>query len=107
MRRRGRIARGWFYSAKKSRSSPALGVPDNLVVNPGVSFLQPVPQPRAWLPAEMFFDQRVVAVASVDALGRFQIVTPLEFDPRDALDDVHELIDAHQFVAPQVQRLDD
>ena len=56
-----------------------------LVVNPGVGLLQPGSQGRIGFPIEILLDQRVVAVAAVDAFGSAQVVIPLQLDPSDAL----------------------
>src|SRR6266487_3050468 len=78
----------------------------DLVVNPTVGFFQAVPQPDAWRPAQTLFDERVVAVATVHALGRFQVIIALQLHAGDPLDEIHQLIDGDQFVAAQVERFD-
>ena len=45
-----------------SRAAPLTHV---LLVNPSISLLQPTGKRRAWFPVEIFFNQRVVAVASI------------------------------------------
>src|SRR5258706_166246 len=77
------------------------------VVNSPVGFFQPIPKPNVRLPAKVFLDHRVVTVAAIDALGRFQIVGTLKLDARDCLDDVHQSIDGYNLVAPEVDRLND
>src|SRR5262249_11489399 len=52
-------------------------------------------------------DQRIVAVAAAYALGRVELVLPLEFHAGDLLDDVDKPVDAHQLVGADIQRLDD
>src|SRR5947209_8167790 len=58
----------------------------DLVVNPGVGLLQPVPQPGPRRPAEQRLDPGVVAVAAVDPLGGTQVVRPFQLDAGDVLD---------------------
>ncbi len=70
---------------------------DDLIVDPAVGFLHAVAQPRARLPAKHLLDERVVGVASVHAFRRIELVVVLEFDARDFLQDIGELVDAHLF----------
>src|SRR3981081_718339 len=73
-------------------------------MNPGVSLFQTILQPYARFPTQKLFDQSIIAIPSVDSLWRLEVVTPLELDPRDALDDVNQAVNSHQFIAAQVQR---
>src|SRR6267143_2956770 len=66
-----------------------------LVVNPPISFLKTQPQGRIRLPVEIFLDQSVVAVSAVHTLRRGEIVFALEFDPRNLLGEIDQLIDGH------------
>src|SRR5688500_12610743 len=50
----------------------------HLVVDPAVGDLEAVAEPRVRLPAEDLVDQRVVAVAAVDALGGVEVVAAFE-----------------------------
>ena len=58
------------------------------------------PGPRAAAMAgsqfEIFLDQRVVAVAAIDAFGRIQIVVALQLDAGDVFHNVDQLVDADQ-----------
>src|SRR5712692_4912390 len=80
---------------------------DHLVVNPAVGFLQAVAQTDAGFPAQILLNERVVAVTAVHALGRVQVVGPLQLDTGDRLHDVHQPVDGDQFVAAQIDRLED
>src|SRR5580658_2479346 len=64
-----------------------------LIVNPGVGLLEAHSKRNSRFPIEIFLDQGVIAVSSVDAPRSRQIVPAHQFDPRDLLDDVDELID--------------
>src|SRR5262249_40202064 len=77
----------------------------HLIVNPPVGFLHAVTEPDRRRPAHLPLDLRVVAAASADAFRRTQVVAPLEFHAGDALDDVEQLIDGHELVAADVERL--
>src|SRR5438477_370898 len=88
-------------SHAKLRSRVASDIPDgvllgvaraDLVVNARVRLFQSVAQLRARLPAEYFFDQRVVAVAAVHSLWSLEVVLPLELLTGDVFHDVHELV---------------
>src|SRR5438034_2990502 len=79
----------------------------DLVINPAVGLFHAVTKAGAGLPAEVLPKKRVVAVATVDTLGRLQIVNALELGAGDLFNDVHQLVDGHQFAAPQVDRLED
>ena len=52
-------------------------------------------------------DQRVVAVAAADALGRGEVVVPRQRDAGDPLDDVDEFVDRDQLLGADVERLPD
>jgi len=69
----------------------------HLLVNPAVGFLHAVAQPRVRFPAEIFFDQRIIAVTAVDTFGRRKIVAPFQFNLGDVFHDVDELIDRDEF----------
>src|SRR5437588_10942309 len=60
----------------------------HLIVNPPVGLLQPVGQPRAWLPMQELLDEGVVGVAAVDAFGGGEVVGAFELHVGDLLDDV-------------------
>ena len=77
---------------------------DDLVVNPGVGFFQAVPKAYTRLPAQILFDQRVVAVAAVDTFRSFEVVRALELDSSDAFYDVDQAIDGDDLVAAEVER---
>ena len=78
-----------------------------LVVDPGVRLLEPGGERRARLPAESLADERVVGVAAAHALGRIEVVAPLEPHAGDLLDDVDELVDRHELGGAEVDRLVD
>src|SRR5882724_840569 len=80
---------------------------DVSLVNPGVGLLHAVAQGRAGRPPEEPLDPRVVAVATVDPLGRAEVVFPPESGARDLFDKVVKAVDRHQLVAAQIQRLVD
>src|SRR5439155_18811583 len=80
---------------------------DVSVVNPGVGLLHAVAQGRAGRPPQEPLDPRVVAVATVDPLGRAEVVFPPEPGAPDLLDKVVKAVDRYQLVAAQVQRLVD
>src|SRR6266576_594508 len=79
----------------------------HLIVDPCVCFFEAVSQADTWLPTEVFADERVITVASIDAFGSVEIVTPFQFYARDVLDDIDQLVDGNEFAAPEVDRLDD
>src|SRR6266567_8799507 len=80
---------------------------DHLAVNPLISFLQPVAEPNAGSPSQILPDQRIVAIAAIDPLGRLQIVSAFELDARDVLHDVNQPVDRDNLAAAQVYRLAD
>src|SRR5688572_11872539 len=83
-----------------------LGLPArHLVLDPAVGDFKAVAQLRVRLPAEDLVDQRVVAVAAVDALGRVEVVAAFELDAADVLGDVDELVDRDAFGAAEVDRV--
>src|ERR1043166_3721359 len=79
----------------------------DLVVDPRVGFFQAIAQTDVRFPVQIFFDQRVVAVAAVHALGRLEIVPALELDAGDGFDDVDEAVDRDDFAAAEVDRFED
>ena len=79
----------------------------HLVFDPGVGLRQAVAQADGGLPAEYFLNERVVAVAAVDALGGVEVVVALELDAGDLFDDVDELVDGDQFAGAEVDGLED
>src|SRR5258706_1102206 len=84
---------------------PLAGAGGHFAKDPVVGFLHPGAQWRRGGPAEPRRYEGVVAVAATHALGRAQVVFPLEPDAGDVLDDIDELVDRHQLAAAQVQRL--
>src|SRR5882762_8006674 len=80
---------------------------DHLVVNPPVGLLETVAQRDRRRPSELLLDQRVVAAAAAHTLGRVEIVPAPELRAGDAFDDVDELIDRHELVAADVDRIAD
>src|SRR5215211_7115503 len=79
----------------------------HLVVDPPVGFFEPVTQTNGRLPAEVTFDQRIVAVAPVDSFWGFQVVVSFELESGNVLDDVHQPIDRNYFAAAEIDRFDD
>ena len=79
----------------------------DLVVDPAIGLLHAVAKRDARRPAETLHDQRVVAVAAVDALRGGQVVSALQFDAGNVFDDVHQLVDRDRLVAAEIERLDD
>src|SRR5438094_7383577 len=77
----------------------------HLGVNPAIGLFHSCAQGDRWRPAEALLDERVVAVAAADALGRVQLVPALQAYAGDFLDDIDELVDGDQLVASEVQRL--
>src|ERR1700722_10620189 len=70
--------------------------------DPFIGFLETVAETDRWSPSEIFLYEGIVTVTAVDALGGFQVVTALELDAGDALDDVHQLVDGNEFAAAEV-----
>src|SRR5712671_2330096 len=85
------------------RSLASLG--NHLIMNPAVGALQAVAQAGGRFPLVNLLNEAVVAVAAVHAFWRGEIVAALQFHPGDALDDVDELIDTHQFATTKIQRI--
>ena len=79
----------------------------DLVVDPAIGFFHADAELGVGLPVHELFDEGVVAVAAVDALGGLEIVGAFELDAGDVFDDVDELVDGDQFVAAEVDGLDD
>src|SRR2546421_2852776 len=71
----------------------------HLIVDPAIGALQTITQTRRRFPVKNFPNQCVVAVASVYAFRRGEIVTPLEFQPRDVFHQIDQLIDRNELVA--------
>src|ERR1043166_6138807 len=90
-----------MHAFRRRASRPITRAPD-LVLDPTVGLVQSIAEPDAGGPTKIFLDKRVVAVATVHALGGLEIVMALELDPGDLLPDVHQLIDRNQFVAAEV-----
>src|SRR5262249_35090600 len=88
------------------KSAPAFARPV-LLEDPGVGAAHAFAQREARLPAEPLLDQRVVAVAPVDALRRAQVVAPRELHARDLLHHVHQLFDGDELARAEVDRLVD
>src|SRR5688572_11860652 len=81
--------------------------PDVFVVDPAVGPLHPVPQAYRRLPAQLPLDHGVVRIPAVDALGRPEVVRPLQLDAGDLLDDAHQLVHGDQLARAEVDRLQD
>src|SRR5437879_13444659 len=80
---------------------------EHLVFDPGVGQGEAFSQTDGRRPVEFFLNERVVAVAAVDAFGGAEIVAALEFDAGDLFDDVDELVDGDEFVGAELERLGD
>ena len=52
-----------------------------LIVNPGVGLLETCAERCVGLPMEIALDQRVVAIAAIDAFGSVQVVLALSLMP--------------------------
>lgn len=72
---------------------------DELVVDPGVSLLEPLSERNRGLPAQLPLDYSVVAGAAAHAFRRIEVVGPFELDVRDLLHDVDEPVDRHHLCA--------
>src|SRR5581483_3834408 len=88
---------GWLLVRCKSvyrlREGESLcGFRRHLLVNPRVGPLESVAQTRGRFPAKNFLDERVVAVAAVNAFRRFQVVTAFQFHACDVFDKIDKLI---------------
>src|SRR5581483_1535861 len=94
----------WFTEIRWKRARSAFLA--HLIVNPAVGLLHSVPEFRGGFPAKKLFDERIVAVAAFDSLGRTQVVTPLELDSRDVLHHVDQLVDRNQLAAAKVERFE-
>src|SRR5262249_3808863 len=92
-------------AASAASQQPARSLFGHLIVNPTVGFFQAVAQADRWLPTEQLFDQRIVAVAAINAFRRLEIIRALQLDARDSLNDVHQSIDRYQFAAAQIDWL--
>ena len=77
---------------------------DVLAEDPVVRLLHPTSQTDAGLPAEVLLDQRVVAVATVDALRGVEIVVALQLDTGDFLEHVDEAVDRRELARTEVDR---
>src|SRR5262249_43673465 len=78
-----------------------------LIVDPTVGLFEPRAQRGVRLPAEVLLDERVVAVASVHALGSAQIVVSFKPDAGKALRQVHQLIDGDGLARTEVDGFQD
>src|SRR5713226_1172839 len=78
-----------------------------LVVDPAVSLLHALAEPNGRFPAERVPHPVVVGVASVDSLWGAEVVAALEMNTGDLFDDVHELVDGHQFAGPEIDWFQD
>src|SRR5579863_7514682 len=72
------------------------------VVNPRIGLFEALPEGNVGLPVKIFLDERIVAVAAVDPLGRAEIVVALEFDAGDILGNRNEVVDGDAFAAAEV-----
>src|SRR5437016_451982 len=61
----------------------------DLVADPLVRLFHPITQADGRFPMELFQDQRVVAIASADALRCIEVVFSLELHPGDVLGNIH------------------
>src|SRR5207245_2994505 len=93
---------------KRHRARLGAGIAVNhLVIDPAVGLLEAVAKAGVGLPAEDLFDEGVVGVAAVDALGGREVVVAFELDAADLLDDIDELIDADHFAGADIDWLDE
>ncbi len=79
---------------------------EHFALDPGVSFRKTVMKANRRRPAKLLFDQGIVAVSTVDALRRTEIVVTLELDAGEAFSQINELIDCHQFIRTKIQWLE-
>src|SRR5688572_29861233 len=78
---------------------------EELIIDPGVRALHAVAQARAGLPVEVAADERVVAIAAVDAPGGVELVATLKPNAGDLFDHVDQAVDRHQLVGSEVDGL--
>lgn len=95
---------GW-KSPRAASDDTRLG--GHLVVDPTVSLLEPSAKCDRRLPAKSVEDHRVVAVATTHTRWRAEIITALESDPCDVLDEIDKPIDRDSLGATDVDRLID
>src|SRR5207244_2032642 len=76
----------------------------HLVVDPAIGLFQAFTQTNGRLPPEHLLDASVVAIASVHAFGRAQVVSAFQFHPANVFDDIDELIDRYQLATADVER---
>lgn len=89
-------------SLRKVAELFGLLVADHFVVDPPVGDFEAVAKLGAWFPAKDFLDERIVAIATIDAFGGAEVVVALEFDAGDIFNDIHELIDRDAFGRAEV-----
>src|SRR5690242_10820314 len=73
--------------------------------DPRVSDRQPFAQQNLWFPAKNLAKPAIVAVAAAYTLRTAQVVTLGQFLAGNIRDDIHQLIDGHQFVCTEVERV--
>src|SRR5262245_13773136 len=86
-------------------ATPRLG--RHLLVDPRVGFPHPRFECDRRRPAEALPNQCVVAVAATHTLRCVELVAAYQSHAGDRFDDVHQLVDGHELLAADVQRLGD
>src|SRR5690242_19152615 len=77
----------------------------HLAPDPAIRYGQTSLESRSRLPAEHFAQLRVVGVATAHALRRREVVALPDRLPRSLRDEIDQLVDRHQPVRAEVQRL--
>ena len=79
----------------------------HLVEDPCVGLFEGGPEGDRRLPAELAFDQCIVAAPAANALRGVELIIPLDLDPGDFLDEIDEPVDGHHLGAADVDGIDD
>ena len=79
----------------------------HLVEDPCVGPFEAGSQRDRRLPAELAFDQCVVAASAAELLWGVELVIALDLDPSDFLGEIHEPVDRHHLRASNVDGIGD
>src|SRR5271155_829410 len=77
----------------------------HLAFDPFIGLVHAVFQANRRLPAEILEDLRVVAVATIHALGSVELILPFQRYARNLFHHIYNLIDGDEFTAAKIDRL--
>src|SRR3989440_7581860 len=73
--------------------------------DPGIRVCEAIIEPSPWLPIQHLTQTAIIAISAPDALRLGDIVLLLEVLSRDPADEVDQLVDRHEMLRSQVDRL--